>query len=697
MERFSQKEGILIGYSVRRSSLNSGSSPKTSFRNSDVDFHDVFGGPPRRFSMPEVPHSFSDANESRGKDELWTGSGEKPVFGDEGMNRRRYHSSDFFDDIFGGDASATSTPKKQGREYPFPSSPGSRVLSPLPPRAEPFGSSSLSQFSLPPNMIKTVELPTFGSPARSLLKLNDDASNEISDFYSPGASLPRSSKEAIQGTEGSRNDVWSSYNQGSSSQEILLSSEVSSNLAGSDQIDKGINLKKDPETSEKSSTSGHFHFSIYKWAGKGVPLDIPLRGRRSSRLREMTKSDEPPPGTDEGVNQSAKTPLSDSSSNSHITLNVQSNKFENNKQENESTQDEITPEKIKRNKVDDVVIHPVPQRIMGYVPEKSGKGISASKEEAHQPEMKPINSLLFDNGFERDASNVKIAKMDDQMKENKAKSTKASSSVVGNSKTAKKQERIDISQISSEVDGASFRGSPKKSKESYGRNKVKGRVKDFVKMFNQETPSKPKDGLSFRSQSCKWNNKFNLEVETSINTAVTDEKLKMHESSGDLKQSTKAYASTPGSPNPTTTTGSFPDNINVKVEEEADESFHENFQVKELPQIGNENPETGPHNQEMQDLDTKIRQWTRGKEGNIRSLLSTLQYVLWAESGWKPVPLVDIIEGNAVKRSYQKALLCLHPDKLQQKGAASHQKYIAEKVFDILQEAWNYFNSLGSV
>ena len=59
--------------------------------------------------------------------------------------------------------------------------------------------------------------------------------------------------------------------------------------------------------------------------------------------------------------------------------------------------------------------------------------------------------------------------------------------------------------------------------------------------------------------------------------------------------------------------------------------------------------------------------------------------VLWPGSGWKPVPLVDIIEGNAVKRSYQRALLYLHPDKLQQKGSTSEQKYIAEKVFDILQ------------
>lgn len=69
--------------------------------------------------------------------------------------------------------------------------------------------------------------------------------------------------------------------------------------------------------------------------------------------------------------------------------------------------------------------------------------------------------------------------------------------------------------------------------------------------------------------------------------------------------------------------------------------------------------------------------------------------VLWPKSGWKPVPLVDIIEGNAVKRSYQKALLYLHPDKLQQKGASSEQKYMAAKVFEILQVF--KFNSLYKI
>lgn len=150
MEKFSQRESILLGYSAQRSLVNTGSSPKSPIRNSDVDFNDVFGGPPRRFSMQEVRYSFSDANEShesKGNNEPWSGSGEKPVFGDEGLNRRRFTSSDFYDDIFGGDTSVSSTPKKHGREYPFPSSPGSRVLSPLPPKAEPFsGSSLLYQF-----------------------------------------------------------------------------------------------------------------------------------------------------------------------------------------------------------------------------------------------------------------------------------------------------------------------------------------------------------------------------------------------------------------------------------------------------------------------------------------------------------------------------------------------------------------------
>ncbi|KAJ0792366.1 putative Chaperone J-domain superfamily [Helianthus annuus] len=84
-------------------------------------------------------------------------------------------------------------------------------------------------------------------------------------------------------------------------------------------------------------------------------------------------------------------------------------------------------------------------------------------------------------------------------------------------------------------------------------------------------------------------------------------------------------------------------------------------------------------------LDVEIRRWAAGKEGNLRAMLSTLQYVLWPECGWQPVSLTDLITGASVKKVYRKATLCIHPDKVQQKGANLQQKYVAEKVFDLLK------------
>ena len=92
-------------------------------------------------------------------------------------------------------------------------------------------------------------------------------------------------------------------------------------------------------------------------------------------------------------------------------------------------------------------------------------------------------------------------------------------------------------------------------------------------------------------------------------------------------------------------------------------------------------------------LDPEVKRWSNGKEGNLRALLSTLQYILGADSGWQPVPLTDLITAAAVKRAYRKATLCVHPDKLQQRGATIRQKYICEKVFDLLKDAWNKFTS----
>ena len=153
MERFSQRESILLGYSPQNSFISSGSSPRSSQTNSDIDFHDVFGGPPRRSSTHEMRYSFNDVaitsapkRDDNDDNEGWS---EKPVFGEESYNGRRAHSDDFYDDIFKASSSVSSSPRRVQRD-PYASSPGSRVLSParpLPPKPESsLGSSLPAQF-----------------------------------------------------------------------------------------------------------------------------------------------------------------------------------------------------------------------------------------------------------------------------------------------------------------------------------------------------------------------------------------------------------------------------------------------------------------------------------------------------------------------------------------------------------------------
>ncbi|KAF2302323.1 hypothetical protein GH714_034103 [Hevea brasiliensis] len=103
--------------------------------------------------------------------------------------------------------------------------------------------------------------------------------------------------------------------------------------------------------------------------------------------------------------------------------------------------------------------------------------------------------------------------------------------------------------------------------------------------------------------------------------------------------------------------------------------------------------EQAERNRLAETLDADVKRWSSGKEGNLRALLSTLQYILGPDSGWQSIPLTEVITAAAVKKAYRKATLCVHPDKLQQRGASIQQKYICEKVFDLLKEAWNKFNS----
>ncbi|KAL6527533.1 hypothetical protein OROGR_016623 [Orobanche gracilis] len=87
-------------------------------------------------------------------------------------------------------------------------------------------------------------------------------------------------------------------------------------------------------------------------------------------------------------------------------------------------------------------------------------------------------------------------------------------------------------------------------------------------------------------------------------------------------------------------------------------------------------------------LDNDIKRWAAGKE-----VVLVAAVVLGCESGWHPVSLADMITSESVKKVYKKATLYVHPDKVQQRGASLQQKYVSEKVFDILKEAWNKFSA----
>lgn len=350
---------------------------------------------------------------------------------------------------------------------------------------------------------------------------------------------------------------------------------------------------------------------------------------------------------------------------------------------------------------------------------KAEKEISVLAHEVSNPELKSLRSLLHETD-DGQGTNKETGK--DGGKESMLKTTKKSSVDVV-PENAKEQERKGIASDSALVDKASSQCSPRNSGDSLGRNGVKGKVREFVKKLNQEASSKPitnSEPSDPRSQSSRRKNAGSFRAEKGAHVSATETDEQMHMDNANRKkmvpdasimvdenpkQQQRRYSGLKTAIHKSSGTTyvqkdslasvSIPDDSVAALRDRQD-SFQGNFVIEELSQEQSKQPQIDEDHDEIQVSDAKIQQWLSGKEGNIRSLLSTLQYVLWPESGWKPVPLVDIIEGNAVKRAYQKALLCLHPDKLQQKGAAVHQKYIAEKVFDSLQEAWTHFNSLGS-
>ncbi|KAL0314728.1 UNVERIFIED_CONTAM: J domain-containing protein required for chloroplast accumulation response 1 [Sesamum angustifolium] len=713
MEKFMQRENVLLGYANQGFS---GNPPRTPPRSSDdMDFNDVFGGPPRRFSMPEVKVRYSfgetvDSEDERASSSPWESLKEKPVFGEESLARRRHQGDDFFDDIFKGDESYSS-PRRTDRDRDslYGSNPGSRTMSParpLPPKSEPFATSLHAQFSLPAKLTKGMEIPTFGSRNHGQQKMDGNANGLNSPQSS--SSLSRFSNEANRGQDEIRNEVYPVYRQSPLSRQASFRSEDSPFNVSYDKKDNTENVKK--ETRNVDSSGNQFHFSIYKWAGKGVPMLMPLVIGNNLKSKDKGKHDrsvsysgriesKSPTVTNQG--STAKEPQSLKTDRPKEDLRSKEETKEL-KSSIEKAVHEIPESKSRSSTSDTVVLGAARQSIKEELMkpldetitrEKTKKKVPLKIEESLQSEMKPLHALIKED-----------VKQPGKTTEKKDKKNKTQTNVHG-SKNVKKTETVEKSGV-------------QEAAESSGVNPVKrgvkGKVREFVQIFNQEADSRPKADVQ-RSQSYRWKATTVDQKEKEVSSDATkakekfvnlhnvdkkpddfvkvDENLNKDEARQYSPTKAPGYTSNHSSTSRKSTFSSDSFNRKSKIFVENLDDPLDNFLVQELSD-DHEKVTQSEGAEDTKAIDAKIQQWAVGKKGNIRSLLSTLQYVLWPESGWKPVPLVDLIEANAVKRAYQKALLRIHPDKLQQNGAAFNQKYTAEKVFDILQDAWDNFNTL---
>lgn len=108
------------------------------------------------------------------------------------------------------------------------------------------------------------------------------------------------------------------------------------------------------------------------------------------------------------------------------------------------------------------------------------------------------------------------------------KITKPSYIAVDISKSMKKQEEKKTTNNGSRTGKVSLQGSPRSQNDS-GKTRVRGRVKEFVKIFNQEALPKPKGGVDARTPSNKWKEKATSkpEEEAKFNKRGTDMKTQI--------------------------------------------------------------------------------------------------------------------------------------------------------------------------
>ncbi|OXV08779.1 hypothetical protein Egran_03458 [Elaphomyces granulatus] len=95
-------------------------------------------------------------------------------------------------------------------------------------------------------------------------------------------------------------------------------------------------------------------------------------------------------------------------------------------------------------------------------------------------------------------------------------------------------------------------------------------------------------------------------------------------------------------------------------------------------------------------IQAKVAAWKGDNQDNLRTLLTSLDSILWPEAGWKKINLSEVVSSNKVKVQYMKAIAKVHPDKVPI-NATTEQRMIASAVFSSLNDAWDKFRKQNNL
>jgi len=125
----------------------------------------------------------------------------------------------------------------------------------------------------------------------------------------------------------------------------------------------------------------------------------------------------------------------------------------------------------------------------------------------------------------------------------------------------------------------------------------------------------------------------------------------------------------------------------AQVEENVQRALEEKHERDDMLQKESDGMETA-----RAQHDLTLTEWAfdaSKKKRNVRTLLTTMQKVLWTGSKWKEIGLGDVLQAKQVKLRYRKAMLVVHPDRLA--GESPETRFIAKRVFEAINEQYQEF------